>query len=83
MAIIDNKGRSHQFRGGKSPKVLNRITYHSLAELFNVHYKTIIRWIDSGKLNPNDIKDIIRLYQQTAGVSHDSCHSVDNGGTTS
>lgn len=48
----------------KGYKTYCHVTIIDLIKLFNKSERTIRRWIDNGKLNPNNLKDIIDLYNK-------------------
>jgi hypothetical protein len=66
MAVYYKKGNqlvlTKQYRDGRIPTVYCKITLQTLAELFQVSYRTIHRWIKQERLDPYSLEDIINKF---------------------
>jgi len=63
MAIYNElTGKTYQFQGGSKEKIWLRVRTSTLAKLFNVNKRTILRWIRLGLINPKDMLDIVNKY---------------------
>ena len=52
-----------RYRGGRPKIVYLKVRSEELCGLFNINKRTLSRWIDSGKLDPNDLKSICEKYR--------------------
>jgi len=62
MPVKDKYGNKHQYRGGGPRPTKFFYSYADLRDLFNVHQRTLERWIEHKKLNPKSLLSICKLY---------------------
>lgn len=53
-----------RWEGGRGETIHLKITYTVLAKLFKVKVDTVRHWVSNKKLDPTNLEDIVRLYNE-------------------